>query len=47
MDESQLYKELHYYFPFGFHLSRRVWEDLDISGVTGSLDLREEKTEWA
>lgn len=40
MDNSQLYKALHYYFPFGFHISRRVWENLDILELAQRSDTR-------
>jgi glycosidase len=38
MTESQLYKILHSYFPFGFHLSRKSWERYDIQTLLDEFD---------
>ena len=38
MTESQLYKILHSYFPFGFHLSRKSWERYDIQNLLNEFD---------
>jgi glycosidase len=45
MTSPQLYKQLHNYFPFGFHLSRKSWENLDIAGLIKTLDAYEATTE--
>jgi len=38
MAETRLEKTLHSYFPFGFHLSRKSWDDFDIPSLLEGPD---------
>ena len=39
MDEKKLIKTLHSYFPFGFHLSRRAWQDYEIADIIDKSEI--------
>lgn len=46
MSEPQLDKALRSYFPFGFHLSRKSWDDYEIRALLEKLDAAKTTSEF-